>query len=282
MTISELKAKIKLAEKGKNVNIKFDKPATLEKLICVTPLKKNKDVKANIVSKDEIKTNKSKPVTSCSTPKNEQGKCIKSENVNAVHDGSNLVCVSCGKDVFMIFHDKCVARYALYPDSRVKRALFTSPVAAKSSKLGATPVVAKSRFSVATPSKATNKVIQIVLCIVDSGCSKHMTSNLKLQRNFVEKLIGTVSFGNDNFATITGYGDYVQGNLTICHVYYVEGLKHNLFLVGQFCDGDLEVVFCSNTCYVWNLEGEDLLTGSCDSNLYTISISEMALLLRFA
>ncbi|GKC48514.1 hypothetical protein Tco_1071259, partial [Tanacetum coccineum] len=73
MTISELKAKIKLVEKGKYVNIKFDKPATLEKLICVTPLKKNKDVKANIVSKDEIKTNKSKPVTSCSTPKNEQG-----------------------------------------------------------------------------------------------------------------------------------------------------------------------------------------------------------------
>ncbi|GJX94439.1 hypothetical protein Tco_0349025 [Tanacetum coccineum] len=52
--------------------------------------------------------------------------------------------------------------------------------------------------------------------------------------------MGTVCFGNDNFAAITGYEDYVQGNLTICHVYYVEGLGHNLFSVGQFCDGDLE------------------------------------------
>ncbi|GKA58743.1 retrovirus-related pol polyprotein from transposon TNT 1-94 [Tanacetum coccineum] len=65
-------------------------------------------------------------------------------------------------------------------------------------------------------------------------------------------------------------------NLTICHVYYVEGLGHNLFLVGQFCDGDLEVAFQSNTCYVRNLEGNDLLTGSRDLNLYTIFISEMS------
>ncbi|GJS56890.1 putative RNA-directed DNA polymerase [Tanacetum coccineum] len=88
--------------------------------------------------------------------------------------------------------------------------------------------------------------------------------------------MGTVLFGNDHFAAITGYRDYVQGNLTICHVYYIEGLGYNLFLVGQFCDGDLEVAFRSNTCYVWNLEGDDLLIGSRESNLYTISISELA------
>ncbi|GJV68929.1 hypothetical protein Tco_1484438 [Tanacetum coccineum] len=90
--------------------------------------------------------------------------------------------------------------------------------------------------------------------------------------------MGTIRFGNYHFASITGYGDYVQGNLTICHVYYVEGLGHNLFSVRHFCDGDLEVAFRSNTCYVQNLEGEDLLTDSRDSNLYTISISEMAAL----
>ncbi|GJV48639.1 retrovirus-related pol polyprotein from transposon TNT 1-94 [Tanacetum coccineum] len=123
-------------------------------------------------------------------------------------------------------------------------------------------------------------VIQLVLWIVDIGCSKHMTGNIQQLRNFVEKFIGTVRFGNDHFAEITGYRDYVQGNLTICHVYHVEGLRHNLFLVGQFYDGDLEVAFRSNMCYVWNLEGDDLLTGSRDSNLYTISISEMALLLQ--
>ncbi|GKA93867.1 retrovirus-related pol polyprotein from transposon TNT 1-94 [Tanacetum coccineum] len=39
---------------------------------------------------------------------------------------------------------------------------------------------------------------------------------------------------------------------------------------------NIEVAFHSNTCYVRNLEGEDLLTGSRDSNLYTIFNSEMA------
>ncbi|GJT00821.1 retrovirus-related pol polyprotein from transposon TNT 1-94 [Tanacetum coccineum] len=119
-------------------------------------------------------------------------------------------------------------------------------------------------------------VVQIVLWIVDSGCSKHMTGDRSLLKNFIEKFMGTVRFGNDNFAAITGYGDYIQGNITICHVYYVEGLGHNLFSVGQFCDGDLEVAFRSKTCYVRNLEGDDLLTGDRESNLYTISISDMA------
>ncbi|GJR58670.1 integrase, catalytic region, zinc finger, CCHC-type containing protein [Tanacetum coccineum] len=120
------------------------------------------------------------------------------------------------------------------------------------------------------------KVVQIVLWIVDSGCSKHMTGDHSLLRNFVEKFMGTVRFGNDNFAAITGYGDYIHGNITICHVYYVEGLGHNLFSVGQFCDGDLEVAFRSKTCYVRNLEGDDLIIGGRDWNLYTISISDMS------
>nr|GEV84397.1 retrovirus-related Pol polyprotein from transposon TNT 1-94 [Tanacetum cinerariifolium] len=46
--------------------------------------------------------------------------------------------------------------------------------------------------------------------------------------------------------------------------------------VGQLCDGDLEVSFCSKTCYVQNLEGDDLLTGDRESNLYTIYIPDMA------
>ncbi|GJU60334.1 gag-pol polyprotein [Tanacetum coccineum] len=46
--------------------------------------------------------------------------------------------------------------------------------------------------------------------IVDSECLKHMTGNLQLLRNFIEKFIRTVRFRNDHFATITGYGDYVQ------------------------------------------------------------------------
>ncbi|GJY57407.1 retrovirus-related pol polyprotein from transposon TNT 1-94 [Tanacetum coccineum] len=122
-------------------------------------------------------------------------------------------------------------------------------------------------------SRITN-IVQLILFIVDSGCTKHMTGNLKLLCNFVEKFLGTVRFGNDQFAPILGYGDLIQGNVTIKRVYYVEGLNHNLFSVGQFCDADLEVAFRKSTCFVRDLQGNDLLTGSRGSDLYTISLQE--------
>ncbi|GJS45112.1 retrovirus-related pol polyprotein from transposon TNT 1-94 [Tanacetum coccineum] len=118
------------------------------------------------------------------------------------------------------------------------------------------------------------QIVQLILFIVDSGCTKHMTGNLKLLCNFVEKFMGTVHFRNDQFALILGYGDLNQGNVTIKRVYYVEGLNHNLFSVGQFCDADLEVAFRKSTCFVRDLQGNDLLTSNRGSDLYTISLQE--------
>ncbi|GJS25736.1 retrovirus-related pol polyprotein from transposon TNT 1-94 [Tanacetum coccineum] len=102
---------------------------------------------------------------------------------------------------------------------------------------------------------------------------KSHTGNLKLLCNFVEKLVPFI-FGNDQFAPILGYGDLNQGNITIKWVYYVEGLNHNLFLVGQFCDAELEVSFRKSTCFVRDLHGNDLLTGNRGFNLYIISLQE--------
>ncbi|GJU99156.1 retrovirus-related pol polyprotein from transposon TNT 1-94 [Tanacetum coccineum] len=68
-----------------------------------------------------------------------------------------------------------------------------------------------------------------------------------------------VRFGNNYFAAIIGYGDLQMGNILISRVYYVEGIGHNLFSVGQFCDSDLKVAFRIHTCFVRNLEGVDLL-----------------------
>nr|GEZ40619.1 retrovirus-related Pol polyprotein from transposon TNT 1-94 [Tanacetum cinerariifolium] len=122
--------------------------------------------------------------------------------------------------------------------------------------------------------KLYERVVEIVLFIVDFGCSKHMTGNLKLLINFVEKFMGTVKFGNDQIAPILGYGDLVQGAVTIKRVYYVEGLDHNLFFVGQFCDADLDVAFRKSTCFIHDLNGNNLLTGSSGTNLYSITLQD--------
>ncbi|GJU21385.1 hypothetical protein Tco_1154727 [Tanacetum coccineum] len=63
-------------------------------------------------------------------------------------------------------------------------------------------------------------------------------------------------------------------NVTIKRVYYVEGLNHNLFSVGQFCDADLEVAFRKSTCYIRDLKGNDLLIGSCATDLYSITLQD--------
>ncbi|GKB99086.1 retrovirus-related pol polyprotein from transposon TNT 1-94 [Tanacetum coccineum] len=90
------------------------------------------------------------------------------------------------------------------------------------------------------------------------------------------QFLGTVHFGNDHVVAILGYGDLQWRNILITKVYFVEGLGHNLFSVGQFCDSDFEVAFRINTCIVRNLEGVDSLKGNRTTNLYTINLHEMA------
>ncbi|GKC68816.1 retrovirus-related pol polyprotein from transposon TNT 1-94 [Tanacetum coccineum] len=118
-------------------------------------------------------------------------------------------------------------------------------------------------------------VVQIVLWYLDSGCSKHITGNCSQLTNFVHKFLDTVKFGNDQIAKIMGYGDCQIGNVIISRIYYVEGLGHNLFSIGQLCDSDLEVAFRKHTCFVRNLEGVDLLSRSQETNLYILLIGDM-------
>nr|GFD22582.1 integrase, catalytic region, zinc finger, CCHC-type, peptidase aspartic, catalytic [Tanacetum cinerariifolium] len=123
-------------------------------------------------------------------------------SVTACNDSLNAKIVNvksiyamCAKCVMIEKHDLCVPKSVAKPLKKT--------VASESIK------------------KPRNNLIEIVLFIVDSGCSKHMTGNLKLLINFVEKFLGTIKFGNDQIAPILDYGDLVQGVVTIKRVYYV-------------------------------------------------------------
>nr|GEW33479.1 hypothetical protein [Tanacetum cinerariifolium] len=92
--------------------------------------------------------------------------------------------------------------------------------------------------------------------------TQHMTGDRSQLINFIQKFIGMVKFRNDHVAKIMGYGDYKIRNVTISRVYFVDGLGHNLFSVGQFCDSDLEFAFRQHTCFIRNLDGASK-TKSC-------------------
>ncbi|GJZ32266.1 putative ribonuclease H-like domain-containing protein [Tanacetum coccineum] len=135
----------------------------------------------------------------------------KTKSITACNDSSksrtsnvNDVCATCGKCVFNSNHDACVYKFLNGVNARTKK---------------------------------PNLVVQLILFIVDSGCTKHLNCNLTLLCNFVEKYLGTVRFGNDKFALILGYGDLVPENIMINR-------------------------------------GNDLLTGNRGSDLYTISLQE--------
>nr|GFB08025.1 integrase, catalytic region, zinc finger, CCHC-type, peptidase aspartic, catalytic [Tanacetum cinerariifolium] len=109
------------------------------------------------------------------------------DSLNAKTLNINFVCATCDQCVLNDKHDMCVLNSVAKPFKKI--------VDLESNQ---------------KPRNITRKLyerIKIVLFIVDSGCSKHMTGNLKLLINFVEKFLGAVKFRNDQIAPILGYGD---------------------------------------------------------------------------
>ncbi|GKA82027.1 retrovirus-related pol polyprotein from transposon TNT 1-94 [Tanacetum coccineum] len=227
---------------------------------------------------------------------------------------SKILCATCNKSMFDSVHDKCLLNLVQNGNKRTKSAkkhkkqnvwkptghVFTEvgfkwkPTGRIFTIVGnSCPLTRITSTNIVPPKQTTSNsdeiqkleikvysrkpknVVQIILWYLDSGCSKHMIGNRSQLMNFVSKFLGIVRFGNDQIARIIGYGDYQLGNVIISRVYYVEGLGHNLFSVGQFCDADLEVAFRKNTCFIHNFKGVDLLLGSQDTNLYTISLDGM-------
>nr|GEV68584.1 reverse transcriptase domain-containing protein [Tanacetum cinerariifolium] len=196
-------------------------------------------------------SNKIKPVTACKDSLN-------SRTLNA-----NVVCATCNKCLVDSNHFACVTKMLNDVHARTKKPTIV-PICTRKPK-------SQANKSVATPhkkqvaSKSTNQKPQSYFRVLYENTSKewkwwierqslsgykwvpkpkkqwvpkakmqwHMTGNLKPLCNFIEKFLGTVRFGNDQFAPILGYGDLVQGNFMINKVYYVEGLNHNLFSVGS-------------------------------------------------
>nr|GEZ34385.1 retrovirus-related Pol polyprotein from transposon TNT 1-94 [Tanacetum cinerariifolium] len=106
---------------------------------------------------------------------------------------SKVVCAMCKKCLITVNHDKCLSTSVNGKNSCGKN---------QKAKVYVKEIQKKYQPKVKKP----KKVIQICLWCVDSGCSKHMTGNLKLLINFVWKFMGTVHFGNDHVAAILGFG----------------------------------------------------------------------------
>ncbi|GJY99048.1 retrovirus-related pol polyprotein from transposon TNT 1-94 [Tanacetum coccineum] len=205
------------------------------------------------------------------------------DSLNAKTSNVNFVYVTCGKCVLQDNHDLCVLHYINGVNSRTKQPIAV-PISTREPKQNVNHCVAtSSKKTVAIDStvkkfrNTTRKPYEQVSKTCSWWYPKYTPSGYKWKpKSQKEMLTQTLeeSLEMVNGGPILGYGDLVQGTITIKRVYYVEGLNHNLFFVGQFCDADLEVAFWKSTCYIRDLKGNDLLTGSRGTDLYSITLQD--------
>nr|GEV96297.1 uncharacterized mitochondrial protein AtMg00810-like [Tanacetum cinerariifolium] len=246
-------------------NTKNDRVLFASKSSCI----KNKEVKVEEHHKNLLLS------------KNKKHMSYECNNVKLAirNDKSEVICAMCKQCLITSNHDVCVLKYVNGMNSRVNN-LYDNvskttnqkkdkPKITKPKKVGS-----KERLASPKPRKPrtylrwspTGRMFDLKGKIIESSESESQSNCSK----------GTVHFGNDHVAAILGYGDLQWGNILITKVYFVKGLGYNPFLVGQFCDLDLEVAFRRNTCFVRNLKGVYQLKGNRITNLYTINLCKMS------
>nr|GFC36761.1 integrase, catalytic region, zinc finger, CCHC-type, peptidase aspartic, catalytic [Tanacetum cinerariifolium] len=172
---------------------------------------KNKEVKVEEYHRNLLLSKKNKHMSSaCNSSK------IDSQDVI-----SKVVCAKCKKCLNSVNHDVCLNNCVNSKKSRSKKQ--KAKISFKEIQMTYRPKVSKlknvgTHESLATPKSRkprfllrwspTGKMFDYSgKLVAPSGCSKHMTGNLKLLINFVWKFMGTVHFENDHVAAILGFGD---------------------------------------------------------------------------
>ncbi|GJX40401.1 retrovirus-related pol polyprotein from transposon TNT 1-94 [Tanacetum coccineum] len=179
------------------------------------PMNRDSHVKNSVIANSKkptkkvavyVRKNKKTDITSENVILNKEN--VIDVDVANASKAKNLLCVSCMQNVLILCHDNCFANYKLNVRSNVGRPLSTksrtpnsydtiyvvrktrfSKESTLSKSLDTTYVVSKPKIDVGSTSKANDKVVQIVLWIVNSGCSKHMTGDRSLLKNFMRNSI---------------------------------------------------------------------------------------------
>ncbi|GJU86612.1 retrovirus-related pol polyprotein from transposon TNT 1-94 [Tanacetum coccineum] len=286
-----------LAEESRlKILLKQKDPMMIEKKVNTTPVDYVVLINLKSAEISDLNASLQEKVLVVTAPRIEfketKGKSLVDKEHPKLNANSELLCVKCNGCMLYDDHDLCVLDFINDMNARVKSKSIKITTTAKVSLRKPTtletdtpkPVVTlvysrKPRKSKTNVPVCKPKIIKSISAI-NKEPSKSWGSivsdvpSSSLDECMSSKLF-SVKFKNDHVAKILGYGDYQIGNVTISRVYYVEGLGHNLFSVGQFCDSNLEVAFRQHTCFIRNLDGVDLLTGSQGNNMYTLSLRDM-------
>ena len=112
---------------------------------------------------------------------------------------------------------------------------------------------------------------------LDSGCSRHMTGDKSRFLELNPKREGVVTFGDNSKGFIEGIGSIGNYSSTLIeNVLYVNGLKHNLLSISQFCDKGFNVLFDKNGCKIVNIKtNKTMLIGHRIGNIYMVHLDDI-------
>nr|GFB26586.1 integrase, catalytic region, zinc finger, CCHC-type, peptidase aspartic, catalytic [Tanacetum cinerariifolium] len=183
---------------------------------------------------------------------------IKLDSQNVI---SKVVCVMCKKCLISVNHDVCLCNYVNGKTFHGKKQKANVSIKKKQKKHQ--PKVKKTkkvefieRLATPKPSKPSSflrwspigrlfdlkgKIIKFNELKSQSNCSNGdnaCTSNTLEPK--IKRFPNSTSLLGRLSKFVYGFGDLQWGNILITRVYFIEGLGHNLFSVGQFCDSNLE------------------------------------------
>nr|GFA02755.1 retrovirus-related Pol polyprotein from transposon TNT 1-94 [Tanacetum cinerariifolium] len=195
---------------------------------------------------------------------------------NKLNANSKLICVKCNGCMLSNNHDLCVPKVINDVNARAK-----SKFVKKNSKRKVWKPTGKVFTNIGYVWRPTSRIFTIVenacpLTRITTTTRVPSRNPTAIETNTPKPVVTLVYSRKPRKSKTTDPVSKSKiGNVTISRVYYMEGLGHNLFSVGQFCDSNLKVAFRQHTCYIRNLEGVNLLTRSRGNNLYTLSLGDM-------
>ncbi|GJT78495.1 retrovirus-related pol polyprotein from transposon TNT 1-94 [Tanacetum coccineum] len=264
--------------KNKDKRVRFTEPVTssgntITKTASTSNLVSNKPMLSSTGIKPSTSASGSQPSGNTKKDKIQQTpSSTQKNNHSKINANSELKCVKCNGCMLSDNHDLCVLDFikklnALGNACPLTRITTTTEVPLR--KLTAleneTPTPVVTLVYSQKPRKSQKNVL-----VSKPKVIKFVSANKKEPSKSWGSIVSDVPSSSLNECRSSKlFSDWE------CYDLNVEGLGHNLFSVGQFCDSNLEVAFRQHTCFIRNLEGVDLLTGSRGNNLYTLSLGDM-------
>nr|GEU45150.1 reverse transcriptase domain-containing protein [Tanacetum cinerariifolium] len=166
---------------------------------------------------------------------------------------SDLKCATCNGCLFSDNHDLCVLEFINAVNARAKSKFVKKPVNRK---------IWQPTGKMFTAVRHKPLVTLVYLRKFKAAKKKVSVSNSTINKS----LVANKTEPNNSWGSTSSN---VPSSIIECRN------DHVAKIIGQFYDSDLEVAFRQHTCFIHNLDGVDLLTGSRGNNLYTLSLQDM-------